>query len=44
MLENAVYHGKHTTRSRLSAERSGRFVLVTVSDDGAGIPLSLIHI
>lgn len=38
MLENAVYHGKHTTRIRLSAERSGRFVLVTVSDDGAGIP------
>ena len=38
LLENAVYHGKHTTRVRLSAERSGRFVLVTVSDDGAGIP------
>ena len=37
LLENAVYHGKHTTRVRLSAERSGRFVLVTVSDDGAGI-------
>ncbi len=38
MLENAVYHGKRTTRIRLSAERSGRFVLVTVSDDGTGIP------
>ena len=38
LLENAVYHGKHPTRVRLSAERSGRFVLVTVSDDGAGIP------
>ena len=38
LLENAVYHGKRTTRIRLSAARSGRFVLVTVSDDGAGIP------
>ena len=38
LLENAVYHGKHTTRIRLSAARQGHFVLITVSDNGAGIP------
>lgn len=38
LLENAVYHGKHTTRGPSERGARGRFVLVTVSDDGAGIP------
>ena len=37
LLENAVYHGGHTTRIILGARRSNAYVTVTVSDNGAGI-------
>ena len=38
LLENAAYHGQHTTRIKVNAERSCQMVMITVSDDGAGIP------
>ncbi|MEG2252495.1 MAG: ATP-binding protein, partial [Clostridia bacterium] len=38
LLENAVYHGGHTTRICLSTAHEDGFVCVTVSDNGAGIP------
>lgn len=38
LLENAVYHGKHTTRIRLCAQRKDCFVQISVIDNGAGIP------
>lgn len=37
LLENAAYHGQHTTRIRVSAERCRPMVMITVSDNGAGI-------
>ena len=37
LLENAVYHGQHTTRIRLSARHGSGYVSVTVSDNGAGL-------
>ena len=37
LLENAVYHGVHTTQIKVSAEREGAMVLITVTDNGTGI-------
>lgn len=37
LMENAVYHGKHTTCIRVSARQQAEHVLITVSDNGAGI-------
>lgn len=37
LMENAVYHGKHTTRILIRAERNSNNVVITVSDNGAGI-------
>jgi len=38
LLENAVYHGMHTSRIRITAAHDGQRVSVSVSDNGAGIP------
>lgn len=38
ILENAVYHGKHTTQITVQAQRDGADVLITIADNGAGIP------
>ena len=38
LMENAVYHGKKTSRIRVSAERKNQEVLISVADDGMGIP------
>ena len=38
LMENAVYHGKHTTRICVSARQQGEKVVVTIADNGAGIP------
>lgn len=37
LLENAVYHGKHTSRIWIQASHNGETVSVSVSDNGAGI-------
>lgn len=37
LLENAVYHGQHTTRIRLIARHMAGYVSITVSDNGAGL-------
>ena len=37
LLENAVYHGQHTTRIVLSVSHDGSKVEITVTDNGAGI-------
>ena len=38
LMENAVYHGEKTSCIRVSAERRDREVLITVADNGVGIP------
>jgi len=38
LLENAVYHGKHTSRIDIRAESCDGFVRISVTDNGAGIP------
>ena len=38
LLENAVLHGKTTTRIRLAVQRDGATARFSVADDGAGIP------
>ena len=38
LMENAVYHGKHTSRIVVSAQQQEKEVLITVADNGAGIP------
>lgn len=38
LMENAVYHGNGTTRIILKAEPQENSVLITVSDNGKGIP------
>lgn len=38
LLENAVYHGKHTTRICVNARQQGEKVTITIADNGAGIP------
>lgn len=38
LLENAVIHGKNTTRIRLSVRSQDGFALFSVQDDGGGIP------
>ncbi len=42
LLENAVYHGGHTSRIVLSAACDGAYVTVTVKDNGAGIAKDLL--
>ncbi len=42
LLENAVMHGKHTTRIDVRIAREGRRVAVTVEDDGAGFPPQML--
>ena len=37
LLENAAYHGKHTTKIRITSKHDGHFVSITISDNGAGI-------
>lgn len=37
LLENAVYHGKYTTRITLEAAGLDEYITITVSDNGAGI-------
>lgn len=45
LLENAVYHGKHTSRVILGASCSHEYITITVSDNGAGIaPDRLPHL
>ena len=43
LMENAVYHGQKTSRIRISAARKGGEVLITVADNGAGIPKEKLH-
>ena len=43
LMENAVYHGQKTSLIRISAARVDQEVLVTVSDDGVGIPREQLH-
>lgn len=38
LLENAVIHGKTTTRIRLRVSREGNFACFSVADNGQGIP------
>lgn len=38
LMENAVYHGQHTSRIVIRAESCGGFVRITIADNGAGIP------
>ena len=38
LLENAVYHGIHTTKIVVSAQSCNGYACITVSDNGAGIP------
>lgn len=37
LMENAVYHGKHTTHICIQARRMDGYVEISVSDNGAGI-------
>ena len=37
LLENAIYHGIHTTQIKVSAVRDGQMVLITVADNGVGL-------
>jgi len=38
LMENAVYHGQKTSRICIRAQRQNGKVLISVADDGAGIP------
>lgn len=42
LLENAAYHGEHTSRIQLKLRRENGFVQVEVSDDGVGVPPELL--
>lgn len=43
LLENAVYHGQHTTRICVSARRENGYVLISVLDNGVGIPKAKLN-